>query len=32
MNNSAENKCAENDIECQIEKAKKLELKDVVKS
>ena len=29
---TAENKCTEDDIECQIEKAEKLEIKDSIKS
>ena len=32
MNKTAENICVEDDIECQIEKAEKLEFKDTVKS
>ena len=32
MNKTAENKCTEDDIECQIEKAEKLEIKDSIKS
>ena len=32
MNKTAENICVEDDIECQIEKAEKLELKDTIKS
>ena len=32
MNKTAENKCVEDDIECQIEKAEKLKFKDSVKS
>ena len=32
MNKKAEIKCAENDTECQIEKAEKFDLKDSLKS
>ena len=32
MNNKAEIKCAENDTECQAEKASKFDLKDSLKS
>ena len=32
MNKKAEIKCAEKDVECQIEKAEKLNLKDSLKS
>ena len=32
MNKKAEIKCAEDDIECQIEKAEKFDLKDSLKS
>ena len=32
MNKTSENKCIEDDIDCQIEKAEKLDIKDSVKS